>query len=254
MGFETISFETSNRVSYLTFNRPKVKNAINMQMIEEVEQVIENLQKKEEADILVLTGKGDSFCAGADTTEFLSMTMEENQVFLGRFSNIVKSIEDLPLPVIGVINGFAFGGGAEIAATCDFRISSSKASFRFPGASYGLVISSSNLPAIVGISKAKELIFRSCIITAEEALRIGLVDQMVNDEDLHAFSKRVASEIQSNSMAAVKKVKETINLGIGLDISNRRELEDRANQLLVRTTNYRETFSAFVEKNKKATS
>jgi enoyl-CoA hydratase len=164
---------------------------------------------------------------------------------------IVQEIEDLQIPVIGVINGYAFGGGAEIAIACDFRISSKNASFRFPGASYGLVIFSRTLPVIVGAPKAKELLFRSCIIPAEEAFRIGLIDQLLEEGELHEYANKVAIEIQSNSIAAVKKVKETINSGIGTSMEERLKLEKEANDFLVNHTNYRDTFFAFVQKRNK---
>jgi enoyl-CoA hydratase/carnithine racemase len=250
MEFETIVFETYERRGYLTFNRPHVRNAINMKMIDEVEKVLEQIQQNNHIDVLLISGKDISFCAGADTTDFLNMSEEENQTFLDRFGKMVYRIENLDIPVIGVINGFAFGGGAEISIACDFRISSDHASFRFPGASYGLVVSSRTLPVIVGVPKAKELLLRSCVISAEEAFRIGIIDQLVDSDELYAYADQIAKEIQSNSILAVKKVKETINAGIGTSMEERLELEKNANDFLVHNTNYRDTFSAFVEKRK----
>ncbi|WP_053362816.1 enoyl-CoA hydratase/isomerase family protein [Bacillus sp. FJAT-27251] len=249
MTFNTILFEIRDKLAYLTFNRPRVHNAINMRMMEEVEEALECLDRSE-ADILVITGAGQAFCAGADTMEFLNMTVEENQLFLSRFGEMVKCIQNLPIPVIGVINGFAFGGGAEIAAACDFRIASRQASFRFPGASYGLVVSTSNLPIIVGVSKAKEILFRSCVISAEEALQIQLIDHLLDENELVSFSEKITKEIQANSKVAVKKVKEVINTGIGASLEERMEIEKAANDYLVGHTNYRDTFSSFVEKRK----
>ncbi|MCM3668676.1 enoyl-CoA hydratase/isomerase family protein [Mesobacillus maritimus] len=251
MIFETILFEVNDRVGYLAFNRPKVRNAINMKMIDEVELVVGEIQRHGNVDVLLITGTNHSFCAGADTTDFLNMTVEENQLFLNQFEKMVKNIENLSIPVIGVINGYAFGGGAEIALACDFRIASPQASFRFPGASYGLVVSSRNLPVIVGASKAKELIFRSCVVSSEEAYRIGIVDQLIEEQELDAYAKKVAREILGNSMTAVKKVKEAINLGVGASMERRMEIENAANDYLVHQTNYRETFSSFVDQRKK---
>ena len=248
--FETILYKSVSGVGYLTFNRPEVRNAINIKMIDEVEEVIEFIENSSQIEILLITGTGESFCAGADTTEFLNMNIPENQDFLDRFGKMTKRIQDLSIPVIGKINGFAFGGGAEIATSCDFRIASNQASFRFPGVSYGLVVTSSNLPIIVGVSKAKELLFRSCIISADEALRIGLVDQLVKVEELDQYTEKVVKEIKSNSIIAVKKAKETINKGVGEVMDIRMELEKRANHFLVHHTNYRDTFNNFVEKRK----
>jgi enoyl-CoA hydratase/carnithine racemase len=248
--YETILFKSISGVAYLTFNRPEVQNAINMKMIDEIEEIIEYIEKSSQIDLLLISGTGESFCAGADTTEFLNMTIEENQYFLERFSKMTKRIQDLSIPVIGKINGFAFGGGAEIATSCDFRIASNQASFRFPGVSYGLVVTSSNLPIIVGVPKAKELLFRSCIISADEAYRIGLVDQLIKVEEFEQYTEKVVKEIQSNSIIAVKKAKETINNGVGEGIDIRLELEKKANHFLVHHTNYRDTFNNFVEKRK----
>lgn len=250
MKYETIQFNTESGRGYLTFNRPLVRNAINNKMIAEVGEVITDIEENSVIDVLLISGTGESFCAGADTTEFLSMTIEENQLFLERFSKMTKRIQNLSIPVIAVINGYAFGGGAEIATVCDFRIASNRASFRFPGVSYGLVVTSCNLPLIVGMSKAKELLFRSCIISVEEALRIGLVDQLIEMEELKTYSEKVAKEIQSNSIMAIKEVKKTINLGVGKNLDDRLELEKKANDYLVHHTNYQETFNSFVEKRK----
>lgn len=251
MDLETIHFTMEDDVAYLTFDRPEVRNAINMKMLHELEFMLTELEQQDDLIAFIMTGRDKAFCAGADTTEFLNVTVEENQQFLKRFWDIIRRIEQLPMPIIGIINGFAFGGGAEIATACDFRIAVNGASFRFPGASYGLVVSSRTLPLLVGVSKAKELLFRSSIIHTDEALRIGLVDQVIEADEVESYCKTMIEEMKGNSMLAVRKTKEVINKGIGASAKERWQLEDDANDYLVNNTNYRETFSAFVETLKK---
>lgn len=251
MTLETLRFEIVDGIATLTFNRPRVRNAINMKMMDELHEVLTFVHESANIDILIITGNDQAFCAGADTTEFLEVTFEENQLFLDRFEQMIQMIEQLRIPVIGAINGYAFGGGAEVATACDFRVAAEGASFRFPGVSYGLVVSSRTLPTIVGVSKAKELLFRSSIVSTEEAEKIGLVDHVVPLEKLLEFTTNIAKEIQSHSKVAVQKVKEVINQGIGASMEERSRLEREANEYLVQNTNFRQTFSAFVEKRKK---
>jgi enoyl-CoA hydratase/carnithine racemase len=242
--------EEQQGIYSICFNRPGVLNAVSNTMIIETLDALNQILQKGDCRVLILTGSGDSFTVGADTTAAVQLQESDYNDYLARFGEMLRTIGDFPAPVIAMINGYSFGGGAEIACACDIRMGSEKAKFRFPGVSYGLVVSASSLSTIVSLPKAKELMFSSAIIDAEEAYRIGVLNQLVGAEELEAYTYNYALKIVKNSQAPVEKTKEVLNNLVGVPKAMRKTIEGEANAYLRENTDQRATFAAFTGKRK----
>jgi enoyl-CoA hydratase/carnithine racemase len=212
----------------LRINRPEKRNAFNRDLAAAVSNAIERLDADDGVRVAVLTGVDDAFCAGADMSEALA-SIEGG----GRGDAMAQAVARVVLftkPVIAAVNGYAFGGGAALASACDIRIASERASFRFPGAEYGLVVGGSMLPRIVGAPRAKELIFTARVVEAEEAERIGLVNQVVAHDALEEAAWELALQIAANSPSALRWSKavidasSTVPKGVELEIEANRKL------------------------------
>ncbi len=199
---DVVTRELRDGVAFLRMNRPEKRNAFNRELSLAVSELMAELEPDDDVRVAVLTGTGDSFSAGADMSEALAsvggadrgIQMAQAVVRVARFSK----------PIIAAVNGYAFGGGALLAVCCDLRIACEHASFRFPGAEYGLVVAGSQLPRIVGVAMAKELIFTARVVEAEEAERIGLVNRVVAHDALDATAWEMACRIAANSPDAVR--------------------------------------------------
>lgn len=212
----------------LRMNRPEKRNAFNRELSIAVSDAIDDLEADNGVHVVVLTGVHDAFCAGADMTEALSAIDAG-----GRGDGMAQAaacVATFQKPVIAAVNGYAFGGGAVLATVCDLRIASERASFRFPGANYGLVVGGSQLPRIVGPAKAKDLIFTARVVGAEEAERIGLLDRVVAHDALEDAAWELALQIAANSPNALRWSKavidaaSTVEKGIELEIEANRAL------------------------------
>jgi enoyl-CoA hydratase len=250
--YREIELKKTDGIYQITFNRPNVLNAISLTLAVEVLDALELIKKNGDCRVLIIAGNGRSFTVGADTTSVEKMENREYENYMTQFSQMLSAVEYFPAPVIAMINGFAFGGGAELACVCDIRIGSSQAKFRFPGASYGIVLSAATLSTIVSLPKAKELLFASSIVEAEEASRIGLLNQLVDDLELEAFTYRYAEKIVKNTVEPVLKAKEVLNNVVGLTKEDRKQVESETTIYLKTHTNQRETFSSFSKKRKTA--
>jgi enoyl-CoA hydratase len=244
--------DNGNGIYCITFNRPEVLNAVSNTMTIEMVDALTKLKMNDDCRVLILTGTDRAFTVGADTDAAVQLKDEDYNAYLSRFSEMLRLIESFPAPVIGMINGLAFGGGAEVACVCDMRIGSTKAKFRFPGASYGLVVSASSLSTIVSMPKAKELLFSSGIVEAEEAYRLGLLNQLVEPELLEDYTYEYANKIVKNPKLPVQKIKEVLNQMAGSAKAERTEISNRANDFLKMNTNQRETFASFTDKRRTA--
>ncbi|HLR51554.1 MAG TPA: enoyl-CoA hydratase/isomerase family protein [Candidatus Avamphibacillus sp.] len=243
--------EVKDGVYELIFNRPRVLNAVNKALALEVIEVLDLLKEQGDARVLILNGEGRSFTVGADTTAAVEMSDKEYADFNNTFRKMLRKIEQFPSPVVAMIDGFAFGGGCEISLVCDIRFGSENASFRFPGASYGIVLSAGTLSTLVSLSKAKELLFSSAIIDAQEAYRIGILNQLVKKEELKNYVHEYADKVVKNSQTPVEKAKKVLNQLPGESKLDRKEIELQATGYLTQNTNQRDTFASFVEKRKK---
>src|SRR3990170_7619395 len=201
--------EVRDGVAFLRMNRPDKHNAFNRDLSRAVSNAIDELDADDNVRVVVLTGAGKAFCAGADMTEALASFDSGGRGDV--MAQAVVRVARCPKPVIGAVNGYAFGGGAALACVCDIRLASERASFRFPGASYGLVVGGSQLPRIVGAPLAKELIFTARVVDADEALRIGLVNHVVPHGDLDETAWDLALQIAKQSPDAVRWSKAVID-------------------------------------------
>lgn len=250
--YKDINVFQEDGIARIQFNRPEVLNAVSNTLAVEVVDFIKKLKEEGGCRVLILSGNEKSFTVGADTDAAVNMDAEEYEAYLANFREMLKQIESFPAPVIAMIDGYAFGGGAEIACVCDIRFGSDNAKFRFPGASYGLVVSAYSLSTIVNLPKAKELMFGSLITNAEESYKIGLLNQLVARESLEEYTLSYAQKIVKNPILPVEKIKDVLNKSVGQDKVQRKQIEATANQFLIENTNQRQTFSSFTKKRREA--
>ena len=236
--------EQREGVAFLRMNRPEKRNAFNRELSLAVAQQMDELEADDSVRVVVLTGSGKAFSAGADMTEALASVEsgERREVM----AQAVVRVAAFPKPTIAAVNGFAFGGGAVLAVSCDLRIASERASFRFPGATYGLVVGGAQLPRIVGVAKAKELIFTARVVEAQEAREIGLVNQMVAHDALDDAAWEQARQIAEQSPQAVRWSKAVIDAASTVEKGAQLELE--ANRELRGSPDHVARFSAATER------
>ena len=208
-----IKYEEDKTTAILTINRPKALNALNSQVLDEIDKTLDGIDLNK-IKALIITGSGEkSFVAGADIAEMSTLTKKEGEAFGKKGNDIFRKLEEFPIPVIAAINGFALGGGCEIAMSCDIRICSENAIFGQPEVGLGITPGfggTQRLARIVGPGMAKQMIFTAKSIKAEEALRIGLVNEIYPQNELLANAKKIADNIGKNIVHAIKNSKEAI--------------------------------------------
>ncbi len=250
---EFIKYEAEDRVALLTIDRPKALNALNSSVLEELDQAISAVDLQE-VRALIITGSGEkSFVAGADIGEMSNLTKEEGVAFGKKGNDVFRKIESLPIPVIAAVNGFALGGGCELSMACDIRLCSENAVFGQPEAGLGITPGfggTQRLARIVGIGRAKELIFSTSNIKADEAYRIGLVNHVYPIEELLPQAKKLASKIAANAPIAVRNCKKAINDGLQTDIDSAIVIEENLFGDCFETHDQKEGMGAFLEKRK----
>ncbi len=252
---KNISLETiSEGVARITFIREKTLNAINVETLEDLKKLVDQLEEnKDEFRVLIFTGKGRAFIAGADIKEFQGKSIAEIKAFTIRFQQIITRIEMLPIITIAVVNGFAFGGGCELAMACDFRIASAKAIFGQPEIKLGLIPGAGGtqrLPRLIGKTRAKEMILLGDNIDAEEALKIGLVNKVVTPEDLDSAVKKFVERLTSGPRFALSQAKEAIDRGTEMSWFDAIQMEANLCALCFTHEDVQEGISAFLEKRK----
>lgn len=252
MAYENILFEVENGIATLTFNRPKVLNALTFQTLQEVGQAISTVEDDEDIRALVLTGAGDrAFVAGADINELQNLNPVSAKKFAVEGQKVLFDLEDLPIPVIACVNGFALGGGCEIALACDFIYASETAKLGQPEINLGIIPGfggTQRLLRLVGRARAKELCLTGVMISAEEAMEMGLVNRVFPPDTLVEETKKVASLIASKGRVATRAAKHVIDQGMNMDLRNACALEMEAFALCFASEDAREGFGAFLEK------
>jgi len=254
--FETILLEEAAGVVTLTLNRPDKLNAINPQMMADLHSAVTALSARPEVRALILTGAGEkAFAAGADIAAMADMTAARARTFAQVGHRVGALLETAHFPVIGAVNGFALGGGCELALTCDFLYASEKAKFGQPEVKLGVIPGfggTQRLARRVGIGRARELCFTGEIIGAEEALRIGLVNGVTKPEELLTKVRAIATAIAERGPLAVASAKRVINAGADVPLATANELEVQAFSALFGSSDQKEGMSAFLAQKKPA--
>ncbi len=251
MDYEVTTMERDDKVAIITINRPEAMNALNSKVLEELTARMDEVQGNNEIWCVILTGAGKAFVAGADIAEMSSLDPAGAEAFAKKGQALFDKIEQLRCPVIAAINGFALGGGCEISMACDIRYASVKAKLGQPEVNLGLMPGfggTQRLSRLVGRGKAKELIFSADMVRAEEAHRIGLVDQVFEPEELMEKTVAMAKKICSKAPIAVSKSKQAINEGLDLPLSGGNDLEAKLFGGLFALEDTKEGTSAFLEK------
>lgn len=243
--------KTEDKIAIVTVNRPEALNALNSMVIGELEETLDMIQKDEYVSAMILTGEGRSFVAGADIAEQYPLNIDEGRKWGQRGSALMRRIEKLEIPTIAAVNGFALGGGCEIAMACDIILASDKAKFGQPEVSLGITPGFSGtqrLPRRVGQAMAKELIFSGKMIKADEAERIGLVNHVYTAETLMNEAVEMAKSFIKNAPIAVKYSKACIDRGMQMSIDEGIAVENELFAMCFATKDQKEGMKAFLEK------
>ncbi len=249
--YQTIRYEKDGNIGILTIDRPEALNALNSTVIGELYQVIDEVENDSTLGCLIITGEGRSFVAGADIGEQCPMDLTAGRNWGRRGSALMRRIEKLEIPTIAAVNGFALGGGCELALACDIILASEKAKFGQPEVTLGITPGFSGtqrLPRRVGVAKAKELIFSGKMIKADEAKEIGLVNAVFAPEELMNGAKEMAASFTKNAPIAVKYSKACIDRGMQMDIDDGIALENELFGMCYATADQKEGMTAFLEK------
>ena len=249
--YQTIRYGKTDSIGIVTINRPEALNALNSTVISELEQLIGEVEQDKELRALILTGEGRSFVAGADIGEQCPLDLAGGRAWGQKGSALFRRIEKLEIPTIAAVNGFALGGGCEIAMSCDIILASEKAKFGQPEVGLGITPGFSGtqrLPRRVGIAKAKELIFSGKMIKADEAKEIGLVNAVFAPEALMDAAVEMAKSFTKNAPVAVKYSKACIDRGMQMDIDDGIALENEMFAMCFATADQKEGMTAFLQK------
>ncbi len=250
---EYILYEVNGAVGKITINREKALNALNSQVLDELNTTLDTVNL-DEVRCLILTGAGaKSFVAGADIAEMSTLTKAEGEAFGKKGNDVFRKLETFPIPVIAAVNGFALGGGCEIAMSCDIRICSDNAVFGQPEVGLGITPGfggTQRLSRLVGAGMAKQMIYTARNIKADEALRIGLVNAVYTQEELMAQAEKMAAGIAKNAPIAVRNCKKAINEGLDVDMDQAIVIEEKLFGDCFETEDQKYGMAFFLDKNK----
>ena len=254
MAYETIIFETEGNVGIIKFNRPKALNAINPDMLSETQDALNKVEADPAIKVLVLTGEGDkAFVAGADISHMVKLNPLGSRQFAREGHELGFRLESLPIPVIACVNGFALGGGTELAMASDFIYASEKAKFGQPEINLGVMPGfggTQRLPRLVGKGMAKELCMTGVIISAQEAKEIGLVNKVFPPDKLWEETMKTAQLIATKGKVSLRGVKECIDRGYDLDLLDGCCMEIDAFALCATSPDREDGMTAFLDKRK----
>lgn len=253
MSYNTLKYDVDNYIGKITISRVEALNALNSEVLEELDSLLDEIKKDTNLRVLIITGEGRSFVAGADIKEMAELNAIEARDFAKKGIGVFRKIETLPIPVIAAVNGFALGGGCELALSCDIRIASEKAQFGQPEVGLGLIPGfggTQRLQRLVGQGWAKYLIYSAQKIRADKALEIGLVQEVVEVDKLEERVYELANIIASQAPISVRLSKEVINTGAQMDIDSSLRLEEIGFGLVNSTEDKVAGTKAFIEKGK----
>jgi enoyl-CoA hydratase len=252
VAYEHVLFEKRDGIAWLTLNRPEVLNALNAKLVDELDRAFGEAAEDDAVSVLVLTGSGEkAFAAGADISEIHRKDALGGVAMAEKGQRVLRRLETMGKPSIAAVNGFALGGGCEIAMACTIRIASEKAKFGQPEVNLGIVpgyAGTQRLPRIVGRGVAMELVLTGRIIDANEALRIGLVTHVVAPQELLPTAETIAKTLQGKGPVALKAAMALVNQGFDLDFDDACRLEAQTFGVLCATEDMKEGTKAFLEK------
>jgi enoyl-CoA hydratase len=252
--YSSIELACADGIATLTFNRPKALNALNTALLEELSNALDSINRDQTIRVLILTGSGEkAFIAGADITEIATLTPLAAKNFSQRGQEIITKLQGLAIPVIAAVNGYALGGGCEMALACDFIYASEKAVFGLPEITLGVIPGfggTQRLPRLIGANRAKEMIFTGKHLTAAEAKDIGLVNKTFAPEELLPAVESVARTIATKGKASLCAAKQTVTQGLNADLATGLAMERDAFALCLANPDAKEGTGAFLEKRK----
>jgi len=254
MSYEILKTQIEEGIALVVISRPKAMNALNTAFFDEMNSLLNELQSNEDVRVMVLTGEGKAFVAGADIAEMVNKNQDEGQAFSKYGQETFQRIESMPFPVIAAINGFALGGGCELAMSCDFRIASTKARFGQPEVNLGLIpgyAGTQRMARLIGKADAMYLLMTADMIGSDDALRLNLVQKVFEPEALMEEVMKIAKNIASKGPQAVRKVKEVTRKGLHASFEDGSSLEAKHfGTLFGEGSEGKEGMTAFLEKRK----
>ncbi|SHI87082.1 enoyl-CoA hydratase [Dethiosulfatibacter aminovorans DSM 17477] len=251
MDYSKIYFKKDNSVMKVVFNNPEKLNALTAEFIKEMNCLLDEIEADENLQVIILTGEGKAFIAGADISAMKTMTPAEAIKYASDTTEIYRRMEESKKIFIAAINGYALGGGCELALACDLRIASMKAKFGLPETGLGIFPGgggTQRLPRLIGMARAKELVYTGKTISASKAYEIGLVNEVIEHDELMHEAENLAFVILKNSKSGVSLAKESLNKGMQMDIVSAINLEKNLFGLCFATEDQKVRMSAFFEK------
>ncbi len=252
MDYETILFTVDRGIATISFNRPKSLNALSSGLLSEFTQALDAVETDPGVRVLVLTGVGDrAFVAGADITEINTLNVLQAKLFARKGQEAVSRLQDLSIPVIAAVNGFALGGGCEMALACDFIYAAESAKFGLPEINLGIIPGfggTQRLPRRISPGRAKEMIFTGAMISAAEAEAMGLANRVFPADELMAAVTATAATIASKGRVALRAAKQAVNTGLNVDLASGLSFEAEAFAICVASEDAKEGTDAFLNK------
>ena len=253
MKFQYLQFELSSNIGVLTIDRRRALNALNSEVLDELESFAKQAEERKELSVLVITGAGKSFVAGADIKEMVDFDQSQAEAFSKKGQRVFSLIESLPFPVIAAVNGFALGGGMELALACDILFMSEKAKVGLPEVTLGLLPAfggTQRLIRAVGLYRAKEIIFSGNVYTAQEVFKMGLGNEVVAPSELMTATLLLAEDIKQRGPLGVAKSKKLIHEEDNFTLPDRLKKEAEEFGKLFNSPEAKEGMQAFLEKRK----
>jgi enoyl-CoA hydratase len=254
MAYENIIYEVEEGIATITFNRPKALNALNAALLGELSDALDQVAADEDIRVLVLTGAGEkAFVAGADISELATFNSLSAKHFAQKGHSAINKLQEIPIVAIAAVNGFALGGGTEIAIACDFIYAAENARFGQPEINLGLIPGfggTQRLPRLIGTNRAKELIYTGNMISAEEGSQMGLVNKVVAPESLLDEVMKTARAIAAKGKASLRAAKQAVNNGMNADLATGLSIEIDAFAVSFASQDAKEGTTAFLEKRK----